>query len=111
MKQKVKDFIDFKLLITEKILKYFFMVLAGLSALATVISIIVSWIDAFEFIRFGIDRFLNYFLLMPILSVLALAVVLVVLRIAFESILVRFLIYRETKELNEKTKGEKPEQQ
>ena len=35
MKQKFNDFINFKLLITEKVLKWVFLVLVALSALGT----------------------------------------------------------------------------
>ena len=103
MKQKVIDFINFKSLITEKILKWVFLVLAALMTLGTVIAIFASWVSAFRVIRYSFIRFLGQAIGVPILAVILLAISLVILRIAFESLLIRFLIYRETKELNEKT--------
>ena len=103
MKQKFNDFINFKLLITEKVLKWVFLVLVALSALGTVIAIIASWISAFRIIRYSFGSFIGSFIGMPILFIIGFAIGIVLLRIGFESLLVRFLIYRETKELNDKT--------
>lgn len=93
----MQDFLNFKTLITEKVLKWIYLVLVAISAIATVFAILASWVMAF---RTG--PFLLHFIFLPVVIVLGVALYMVILRIAFEATLVRFLIYRETKELNEK---------
>jgi len=105
-KERIKEFLDFKTLITEVVLKYVFIALAALGALVAVVSIFSGWIAAFSAIRWDFFRFLGLFFGTPILSVIVLVVYLFFLRIGFESVLIRFLTYRELRQINEKTPSE-----
>lgn len=98
----MQDFLNFKTLITEKVLKWIYLVLVAISAIATAFIILASWVMAFRMLSDGFGQFILYLILVPVVIVLVVALYMVILRIAFEATLVRFLIYRETKELNEK---------
>jgi len=99
-KQSFKDFLDFKVLISEKFMKYIFIALSALSILGTVGFILFSWYGAFTIIRYSFKTFLWLFLGMPILSILGLVVSLILMRMGFEIVMLLFLIYRELKQKN-----------
>lgn len=105
-KEKIKEIFDFKALVTESVLKYVFIGLLGLAALGGIFSILSSWVAAFA----SGDIFMLLFLFLgtPIAVVIGFVVYAVVLRIILESILIRFLTYREVKQINEKTNGQTP---
>ena len=102
MLEKFKSFFYFKSLITESILRYVFMGLCALSAVTSVIGIISSWVGAFNVLRWSTTAFLSGLIVVPILILVGLAVSIIIMRIMFEAVLVRFLIYREVQQLNEK---------
>ena len=103
-KMNFKDFINFKLLITESVVKWLFIIFCVLSALATVISIFIGWFGAFQVISFNFGYFLLAFIGTPIIAIISLFFTIFFFRLACESILVRFLTYRELKEVKEKMK-------
>jgi len=103
-KESIKDFFNFKSLITESILKYLFIGCAALGALSAVIAILASWYGAVNMIRYNFGIFLLTLVGSPVLAVIGLAIYLVFLRLTFESVLIRFLTYRELKQINEKVK-------
>ena len=105
-KESIKDFINFKLLITETIWKWAFLVLAAIGAIVAIIATFAGWASAFAAITWNFGVFLGLFVGAPVLSIIAFVFYVFLLRIGFESLLVRFLTYREVRELNEKTKGQ-----
>jgi len=102
-KNKIREFFNFNFLVTESILKYFFIAVTVLSVMGAVVGIFASWIGAFAMIRYNFAAFLVSFVGMPIVIVIGTAFYFIFLRIAFESILIRFLTYREVKQINDKT--------
>ncbi|MCL1789171.1 MAG: DUF4282 domain-containing protein [Oscillospiraceae bacterium] len=102
-KSKIKDFLNFKSLITESILKYVFWVTLALMIIGAIGWILVSLGSAVALIGNGYGfRGLLMLVGMPILILIGLVLSVIFLRIGFEAILVRFLIYREVKQINEK---------
>ena len=105
-KEKIKEFLDFKFLITESVLKYLFIALGGLAIISTVFVILASWAGAFSIMRYSFGTFLMTFIGAPVVGIIVLVLYLLLLRLGFESILVRFLTYREVKQINDKTKDD-----
>ena len=103
-KENIKDFLDFKTLITERVLKYVFIAVGGLATLSTIIMIFSRWADAFRSLKYNFSSFLVQLVAAPVIGIIALVITLFALRLGFEGILVRFLLYREVKQINEKTK-------
>ena len=110
-KDNILEFLNFKTLITEVVLKWIYIVLSALGIIGTFIAILVSWFGAFTALgmignhfatAFGL--FILGFLVTPVGLLIGLAVSLLFLRIGFESLLIRFLTYRELKQVNSKVK-------
>lgn len=102
MKNKLKEFFGFETMVTEKVLKYLFAALVGISAVFTVGSILVSWVGAVRIIRWSFGGFLTGLLVMPLLTILGFALGVLFLRISFETVLILFRIYAELKKVNQK---------
>ena len=100
-KEEIKDFINFKILITETILKYAFMVFIVLCAVGVVVMVIGAWISAF---RIGVGYGLMSLIFAPLVGVIVFGLYIVCFRILFECLLALFLVYREMKALNDKIK-------
>jgi len=103
-KEKIKDFINFKTLITESVLKWVFLVVIALAALGTIIMILGAWIGAVATMRWNAGAAIGTIIITPILGIIGFAVSALFIRLGFESLLIRFLTYREVKQINEKTK-------
>ena len=101
-KENIQDFLNFKSLITEKILKYLYIGVVGLMALGSVIMILVAWVNSFKIIGRNFMGFLTQFVGTPIIVVIGFALFVLFSRLAFEAVLIHFLNYRELKKLNEK---------
>lgn len=108
MKEKLKVLWNFETLITEKIIRYVYIALICLMAFSSLIWVLFSWFLAFQVIRYSFLRFLTLFIGAPIGAIIFLAVYVVLLRLGVEALLVRFRIYHETKEINEKLGETKP---
>ena len=102
-KQLIKDYFNFRILITEQIMKFIYMIVSALAVLGAFFGIIASWIGGIAILSESVGFFFVLFFLAPIGVVIGLVFSLVLIRIWFESILVWFLNYRELKEINEKT--------
>jgi hypothetical protein len=96
-----KDFFDFKVLITETVMKWIFIVMLLLGALGAVIWLIVMWIGAFTVIH-NVGLQILAVIAAPILVAVCLGLYLIFLRIYFEMILVFFKIRGELVKCNEK---------
>lgn len=100
-KKQIKEFFEFKTLITETVLKYVFIGLLGLATLGGIVIILSAWVTAF---RYGnpLAAIISFFIT-PIIVVIGLFIYGLLLRIGFESVLVRFSIYREIRQMSKKT--------
>jgi len=98
--QMIKDFLNFKVLISEKFLKYIFWAISALAIVGAAIWILTSWWNAFNVFRYSFLIALWLFLGQPVLILLGLILYLILLRMGFELILLLFLIYRELKKVS-----------
>ncbi len=108
MKEKLKVLWNFETLITEKIIRYVYIALICLMAFSSLIWVLFSWFLAVQVIRYSFLRFLTLIIGAPIGAIIFLAIYVVLLRLGVEALLVRFRIYHETKEINEKLGETKP---
>ena len=101
----IKNFFNFKTLITESVLKFLYIGLSILAVIATLIGIVGGWISAFAMMaNDSVGMGLLTLIGSPIIGIIALAIYLFLFRLLFESVLILFLTYRELKEINSKTK-------
>ena len=105
IKVTIKEFFSFDTLITERVLRNLFIFVTVVAIVATFIGIIAGWVAAFALIRYRFGSFLFMFVGTPVIAAIGLAITLFLMRLSFESVLIRFLLYREVKSINDAGKG------
>ena len=94
--------LGFDTLITEKIIRFVYLAATALMGLSCLLFILGSWKTAFSIIRWSFPSFLGLFLGAPIGGLLAFLIGFISLRLGCEALLVQFLLYRQTKAINDK---------
>ena len=103
-KEFIKNYFNFKFLITEKVMKWAYIVLSVLAVLGSIFGGITSFISSISMIATNaVIAGVATMIFGTIGWIIGAFLALFFLRIFFEFILVFFLTYREMKELNEKT--------
>ncbi|MCL1948419.1 MAG: DUF4282 domain-containing protein [Turicibacter sp.] len=104
-KEAFGAFLKFENLLTEKLLTVLFKIVVILSLVGGGLGILGSWLTAFTSMAdygYTVLDFFGNLLFIPLGIILAVAIMIVFLRLGFESMLIHFLNYRELYELNAK---------